>query len=175
MVLFAVYKLHSVNCAAHLLDLSASEWESVCGGFVKVCVHVMKQSGDFPDSFAQWKPSCLPVYLFALLIADHTSYVTSPQILQVNFSLAHSAHAAAAGQYSLGGEISLHTSRHNHTFSHTHTHRWGDSDGWHYCSCVAPNGLLKWLIKGKQLRRRGTDGATPHTEAGTEASEKGLI
>lgn len=59
-------------------------------------MHVMRQSGDFPDSFAQWKPSCSPVYLFTLLIADHTSYVTSPQILQVNLSLARSAAAAAA-------------------------------------------------------------------------------
>lgn len=135
-------------------------------------VHVMRQSGDFPDSFAQWKPSCLPVYLFALLIADHTSYVTPPRILQVNLSLTRSAVASAAGQYNLGGEISLHTGTRTSTITHSHTHRWGDSDGWHYCSCVAPNGLLKWLIKGKQLLHRGTDGATPPTEAGTQASEE---
>ena len=86
----------------------------------------MRQSGDFPDSFAQWKPSCLPVYLFAPLIADHTSYVTSLRILQVNLSLTRSAAAAstaaAAGQHNLGGgEIGPHANMHNHTFSHTHT------------------------------------------------------
>lgn len=67
-----------------------------------------RKSGDFPDSFAQWKPSCSPVYLFALLIAGHTSYVTSPQILQVNLSLTRGAGAAAAGHDNLGrrrGEV----------------------------------------------------------------------
>lgn len=69
------------------------------------------------------------------------------------------------------GEISLHTGTRTSTitqFSHTR----GDSDGWNYCSCVAPNGLLKWLIKGKQLLCRRTDGASPPTEAGTQASEE---
>lgn len=86
-------------------------------------VHVMRQSGDFPDSFAQWKPSCLPVYLLALLIADHTSYVTSPRILQVNLSLTRSTAAVAAGQYNLGGEIVLHTGTRTSTMAHSHTHR----------------------------------------------------
>ena len=92
---------------------------------VYVCVGpVMRQTGDFPDSFAQWKPSCLPVYLFALLIADHISYVTSPQILQVNLSLTlNGAAATAAGQYNLGGEISLHTGTRASTITHSHTHR----------------------------------------------------
>lgn len=37
MVLFAVYKLHSVNSAAHLSDLSAAEWERESEKCVWVC------------------------------------------------------------------------------------------------------------------------------------------
>lgn len=62
-----------------------------------------------------------------LLIADHTSYVTSPRILQVNSPLVHSAAAAAAGQYNLGGEIGLHTGTRTSTITHSHIHtqmRW---------------------------------------------------
>lgn len=85
---------------------------------VQARVRVMRQSGDFPDSFAQWKPSCLPVYLFALLIADHISYATSPRIPQVNSSLAQCRRSAV--QYGRG-KISVHagtrTSKHNHTIS----------------------------------------------------------
>lgn len=89
-----------------------------------------------------------------LLIADHTSYVTSPRILQVNLA------RAAQSTHGEGTRTSV--------ISHTLQH---GSDGWHGGSCTAPNGLLKWLIKGKQLLCGGTDGAAPPTEAGTPASE----
>lgn len=144
---------------------SVSQGMNVCV-YVWVCPSVCAcvQSGDFPDSFAQWKASCLPVYLFGLLIADHTSYVTSPRILQDNLLLVRRA-AAAGG----GGAVSRQVVRRWN--EHNHTQRWGDSHGWHYCSCVAPNGRLTWLIKGKPFRRGGTDGAALGTEAGTGASE----
>lgn len=108
--------------------------------------------------------ACLSVHPFWSLTTHlpHT-YVTSPWILQVNVPL-------SAGR----GNQSAHRQR-TSTITHFHTHRWGDSDGWHYCSCVATNGLLKWLIKGKQLLRGGTDGATPPTEAATRAAEGNMM
>lgn len=132
------------------------------------CAHVARQSGDFLISFAQWKPSCSPVYLFALLIAAHTSYVASWRILQVHLSLSHYAFSRRrwAPQSERGNQSAQ---------SHSHTHRWGDSRGWCYCSCVASNGLLEWLIKGKQLLYSGTDGtATPASEQNTRGSDIAL-
>lgn len=134
----------------------------------------------FPRLICPVEAQLLACYLFALLIADHTSYVTSPRILQVNLSLSLTALllpqplplGGTVCEMGGGGGACIQTGARTSTIAHSHTHRWGDSDGWHYRSCVAANGLLKWLIKGKQLLHRGTDGATPPTGAGTQASEE---
>lgn len=134
-------------------------WEVCVGLLMCVCVDVGPCACHeairwFPRLIRPVEAQLLACLSVRLLIADHTSYVTSPWILQVDLSLTRSA-AAAAGQYNLGGETGPHTGTRTSTITHSHTHRWGDSDGWHYRSCVAPNGLLKWLIKGKQLLRKG--------------------
>lgn len=150
-------------------------WEVCVGLLMCVCVDVGPCACHeairwFPRLICPVEAQLLACLSVRLLIADHTSYVTSPWILQVDLSLTRSA-AAAAGQYNLGGETGPHTGTRTSTITHSHTHRWGDSDGWHYRSCVAPNGLLKWLIKRQTVAPQGaTDGATPPTEAGTRAS-----
>lgn len=84
---------------------------------------VTRKSSDFKDSFAEWKPSCLSVYLLALLIAGHTSHVTSLRFPQVNLSLGRSAACHCYGAISLGGveigwHIDWHEDEHNDTSPH---------------------------------------------------------
>lgn len=79
------------------------------------------RSGDFPDSPAQRKPSCSPVYLFALLIATRISYVTSPRIPQVNLSHARSAVADTAARHSARAQAATRISTVARSRSHTHS------------------------------------------------------
>lgn len=110
---------------------------------------------------------CSPFWLL-------TTYLMSPLHESCRLICPSLSAAAAALRYNMGGEIRLHTDSQTNTFT-LFSHTQGDSYGWNYCSCVAPNGLLKWLIKGKQLLCRRTDGASPPTEAGTSASQENTV
>lgn len=97
---------------------SVSRWTRV--RVWETCAHVRARegrSGDFPDSLAQCKPSCLPVYLFTLLIATRISYVTSPRIPQVNLSQTRSAVADTAARDSARAQAGTRIS----TVAHAHS------------------------------------------------------
>lgn len=97
---------------------------------------VTRKSSDFKDSFAQWKPSCLSVYL----IAGHTSRVTSSRFRRLICpSVTVLPPLLLGNQSGRGGKlVGTQTGTRTCTITRPHTYRW--------FSCVASNGLLKWLI-----------------------------
>lgn len=87
-VFFATYKLHSVNFAARPSDLSTGKWRGDSEGRVRVCVVTCKpvrtswgNQAISQTHLLSGSPAACLFICVPLLIADHTSYVTSPPIL----------------------------------------------------------------------------------------------